>query len=207
MRMSHGWYRIATLAILALSGCAPTNLYKQWDATLGGAVVGDPAFYTKSDVSLMLGSTPTHCDSTQGATPVIGIMFDSADRITRVAPGGPADSAGLRVGMVIRSVAGQPTLDIGSLQRAFNASARVGAPLVVSTDAGSFSPVPRAVIEEQCYWEVGSGNISTSRAGVSIVPGVGAAGGSRSASYQRFYRLTGRFVSGVLVRYASNWQF
>lgn len=197
----------ALLMSCTLGGCARANVYQQWDRTLRDALVGRPAHYTKADVSMLLGGTPARCENIESTTPSVGIIFDTKARIIGVAPGSPADSVGLRRGLVVISVAGEPTPTNLALRQVLNARLKVGVPLIVNTDQGRFVPVPRLATEEQCYWEVSAGDVRGSGAGLAYVPGVGATGRARSAAYTRYYRLTGRFFNSILARAASNWQY
>ena len=159
-------------------------------------------------MSLLLGTTPDRCESIESTTPSIGIAFDSGSpRIAHVTPRMPADSAGLRQGMVVRAIDDEQAASGAALLQLIRSHLKVGEPLTVETTTGTFQPVPVLANEEQCYWEVGAGSIHRSSAGVSVVSGVGASGRAGSATYNRFYRLTGRFFNGSLSRFASNWQF
>ena len=196
------------MLLCSVSACARNNLYKQWDTTFESAVRGGRSRYTKADVSLLLGTSPSRCEAIESTRPTIGIVFDSTStRILLVSPRTPADSVGLKAGSFIASIAGEPTPTAAALRRAFSERTTLGVPLVIETDRGTFSPVPRLADEEQCYWEVVGGDIKRSGAGVSVVPGMGAVGRAGSAAYSRFYRLTGRFFNGVLTRFASNWTY
>jgi hypothetical protein len=194
---------VCMVALGALLACAKPSLYQRWDKQLADA----PRHGARvDDVSLLLGSPPTHCEPVADTYPTIGIGLDPKEpTINAVLPGSPAGNAGLRVGDRISSIGGQPTGTPEETVRAIRQLAREGSPLEVGTNRGTFSPTPKVPKAEQCYWELHAGEVS--RAGAAAYGNQwGGSAAGRAATYQRFFRASCRIHDGFVAGCVANWQ-
>ncbi len=208
-------FRFFILVIVGqfLLGCAAPHLFQQWDARLTEMTEATKkdAFYTKEDVSLLLGSSPLKCETLPSAGPKIGIFIDPKQPVvnqpvvTLVAPNSPAHAAGIRTGFVIVAVNGTPTPSFQTLMQVLRAEARVNVPISIHTDHGLFKVVPSEPKFEQCYWDIRSGKVARS-GGVASWGGYGGSAVTGSGAYERFYRATCRFQDGIFIQFQSNWQ-
>lgn len=189
---------------IALSACA-RNLYKRWDSQLqvmADINKGQPA--RMDDVSFLLGTPPTKCDAPESGKRYIGILPDDKLRALIVVPGGPAANAGIRPGVILRSVDGVPVSTMPELLARMDAMLP-GASVVVGTDRGTFTLIPNRPELKQCYWEVNAGPVARSGGGAAWGTNGGNAWGG-GAAYQRYYRASCRFFDGVLTECNTQWQ-
>jgi membrane-associated protease RseP (regulator of RpoE activity) len=192
----------------SLLGCAAPHLFQQWDARLIEMTEAprQGAFYTKEDVSLLLGSSPSKCETLPSAGPKIGILIDPKQPVvTLVVPNSPAYATGIRTGFVILAVNGKPTTSVQTLIQVLRAETLVNVPINIHTDHGLFKVVPSEPRFEQCYWDIRSGRVARS-GGVASWGGYGGSAVTGSDAYERFYRATCRFQDGILIQFQSNWQ-
>lgn len=189
--------------VLLIAGCASTSLYQTW----GQRLLNLPQEGARTeDVSLLLGSPPYRCESVSNPSLTIGALIDPQEPVVRfVLPGGPADEAGIRKGDRLVSVASSPALTTRDAVSAIQSLAREGTQLEIQTNRGSYKVSPRRETEEQCYWEVGAGQVARGASSATINP-YGGQAVSGSASYQRFFRASCRIRGGYLVGCQSNWQ-
>jgi len=189
--------------ILLVAGCASSSLYNSW----GKRLTEFPQEGRHAeDVSLLLGSPPYHCEPVPNPPLTIGVFLDPEEPVVLFAfPGGPSDEAGIRKGDRLVSVAGSPPQTTRDTISAIQSAVREGARLEIGTNRGSYQVVPRRLTEEQCYWELGAGQVGRAASSASINPYGGQAVGG-STSYQRFFRASCRIRGGYLATCQSNWQ-
>lgn len=194
---------------VAVISCAP-NVYKMWDARINTMHASDPldgVWHTKDDISLLLGGPPASCDTVKTAAARCG--FDIAERglvVRLVLPGSAADRAGLRDGERIMEIDGTVATDSAAAVMILRRKGQNRETVTVTTDTGTYEITPRVPFTEQCYWAITAGSISRAGAYGAWGKQGGSAAGS-GVGYSRFYKLTCRFQDGVLVSYASNWQW
>ena len=192
---------VMLLVATAAVGCA-TSMYKRWGDQLSeiARANGRP-----EDVSMMLGTPPSRCESIPNPPPTIGIFLEPDRLVIRsVLPNGPAAMAGIRPGDEILSIDGQPISSRAQMTSAIR-SPRDGQSRSVVTTRGTRSVVPRVAKTEQCYWEVQAGQVARS-SGAAYVNQYGGSAGAGSAAYQRFFRASCRIVDGVVGGCQANWQ-
>jgi len=193
----------AAVVIVTVAACAKPSLYRGWGQQLAEA----PRHNARvEDVSLLLGSPPSHCDPVDQPYPVIGIMVNpKRPVIDAVQPRSPAEAAGLRSGDPIVAIAGQQISKPDQVGATIRANAREGEPIDVETPRGSFSPIPSLPKAQQCYWELQAGGVSHA-GGAAVVNQWGGSAGASSSAYQRFFRASCRIHDGFIANCQSNWQ-
>jgi membrane-associated protease RseP (regulator of RpoE activity) len=194
---------VTSIAALGLAlGCAKPNPFQAWDmqlldAPLHGARV--------DDVSRVLGKPPAHCDDVADPYPTIGVGFDTKNSeqavIYWVQPQSPAYTAGLQPGDKIASIGGQPVSSPEEAARSIRQRAHAGSPLEVETNRGAFSPVPSVPATQQCYWDLGAGEVARA---YSVDQ---TAGSFSTATHGRFYRAFCRVRDGFVTACKSDWQY
>ena len=189
------------LLCTAVGGCSQ-SLYSQW-----GNQLNDLTRHQRrpEDVSMLLGTPPSRCESLNNPAPVIGALIDENQVVTSVAPNGAAQAGGLRAGDRITRVNEQAISNRAQLSSVIRSSARVGEPMLLETSRGVVSVVPRIPKAEQCYWDVQAGAVAKS-GGAAFVNQYGGSAGASSSAYQRFFRASCRINDGLLASCQSNWQ-
>jgi C-terminal processing protease CtpA/Prc len=120
-------------------------------------------FFTPDDVSLVLGRQPTHCQTIETTRNTIGVIVNRDQTepvITCVLPGSPAESVRLQRGAVIWAVATEGVSTPEGALKALQRHMKEGKNLVITTDRGTVSVVPRRAAVQQCFWQV-PGNVSS----------------------------------------------
>lgn len=190
--------RLAVIAALAITlfGCSNQSVYKQ----RGDQLVEMPKYGSKvENVSKLVGSPPTHCDSIQLEKLLLGIHFDTASRtniVFFVRDGTPADKASIRKGDKIISINSQPVTNYEQVKNAFPKNLREDEPVNIVTDRGSYSVTPALAKIEQCYWNISGGTVTK----------VGDGASSAGSSSQRFFRASCRVIDGYVTSCNSNSQ-
>ena len=189
--------------VVLVSACAKPSLYRSWALQLDKVSSQNARL---EDISLLLGSSPSRCDSIDEPTPMIGVAMNSQKPIIDfVRIGGPAQKAGLQAGDVITRVAGESVTKKEQALAAIRQNARDGEPLEVETRRGLMVVVPTLPKTEQCYWEIQAGEVT--RAGGSAYANKwGGSAHAGGASYQRFFRASCRVYDGVVGNCQANWQ-
>jgi hypothetical protein len=194
---------IAANVIALAASCARPSLYQSWGKQLVEASRHNARV---EDVSLLLGSPPSRCESLEQSYPVIGItMNPERPIIDAVQPRSPAELAGLRAGDEIVAIAGQPISKSDQVGTAIRAHAREGEPIDVKTPRGSFPAVPSLPKAEQCYWELQAGGVARA-GGAAVINQWGGSAGASSSAYQRFFRASCRVHDGFIANCQANWQ-
>jgi membrane-associated protease RseP (regulator of RpoE activity) len=190
-------YKAILLAVTAITlfGCANQSVYKQW----GDQLDEIPKYGSKvEDVSMLVGSPPTHCDAIKPGKLLLGIHFDTVSKtniVSFVRDGTPANKAGIRKGDKIISINSQPVTDYEQVKKAFPKTLREGEPVNIVTDHGSYSVIPAVAKIEQCYWNISAGTDTK----------VGGANSADSTS-QQFFRASCRIIDGYVTACNSDWQ-
>src|SRR5258708_7349369 len=141
-----------------VSGCAHTSVYRGWSNQLTELPKRNGRV---DDVSLVLGSSPTRCETIASPSPTIGFMYSTKESVVlSVRPNSPADRAGIRPGDTIKSVNGQPVADANQLRSVLQGNLREGQAAQFETNRGVVSVVPFVPRAEQCYWEVQAGGVA-----------------------------------------------
>ncbi|NIO21133.1 MAG: PDZ domain-containing protein [Candidatus Aenigmarchaeota archaeon] len=193
--MEKGALKLMILFLIVFAiGCAAKSTYQAWNDQLKQMLLdaqNNAKFHTKEDISFLVGQRPDRCQTIKTGMK-IG-FFSKKMTVTLVISSSPAAEAGLRQGDVIcsiNSIVVRSDEEMNDVMRGVH----LGEPLIMGTHRGPISLIPRALKQEQCYWEIRGGSVARS------VYGAG------SASYQRFFRLTARFVEGTFVNFTANWQ-
>ena len=201
--------KYAIFFLLGLSACAShqsKTLYEQWGqnlATVSGVI-------RKADVSMMLGQPPSMCEKV-GEVLRLGVYFDSTDMGTKtpkilfIVPDSGAEKAGLRAGDIISYIGQKKVKSSQECVSEIRAQIQADKPMAITTQRGTVSVVPRKVKEEQCYWNVGAGQVGRSGGG-AYVNQYGGSGGYRSSVHQRFFRASCRVEDGFVVGCRAHWQ-
>lgn len=235
MRASGPLALVAGLVTIAGS-CAPATsngVYQDWSTILSQGAVGG-ATHTIDDVSLLVGDSPARCDSVVGPTrglglDALGVGVDLASgSILWVVPGSVADSSRLPLRGRVVSVDGKPlvrqrtdttsegVVTVTQLPEA--GPVNVGVPVtLVFADGQKLTLTLHSARWLQCYWRVGAGRIVQGEAQATTQASggadrIGASGSSMgaarssTASYERYFVVSGRFVNGVMTQVSTNWQ-
>jgi membrane-associated protease RseP (regulator of RpoE activity) len=198
-----------TILIIALctlsSACVHTSLYQNWSDRLREL----PSQNGKvQDVSMLLGSPPSHCELVENPSPTIGINLDPQQEqpiITHVRINGPAYQSGIRRGDIIKKVNGQP---VGTYQQVSSAIREITPKeqaFEIETNRGITSVVPRIPQSEQCYWDVQAGRVARTGS-FAAVNRYGGSSSSGGAAYEKFFRTSCRVDDDFLTGCKSNWQ-
>jgi PDZ domain len=193
-----------SLVTVLTTGCAMRrpSLYQTWGKQLSETGI---TIRTVEDVSFLLGSPPTRCDSIQ-PTPVIGIRFrpDNA-MVFWVDPTGAAAAAGIQAGERILKI-NEVQITVGNDAITALRSNLRGEPVTIVTTAQMYTIKPKVPAEaKQCYWDISAGAVAKTSGGAYVNEYSGSAGHSGSA-YDRFFRASCRFYDGVVAGCQSNWQ-
>lgn len=205
--------RCLTIGLTIISfttlACAP-NIYVMWNEQIRVMHGVDPfngVWHTKDDISLLLGSPPTTCDPVKSDAAEFGFIVSNDNLVVNIVlPGSAAALAGLHKGERVTGINGTQPADSAAVRQTLREWAQSREAIVLTTDSGSYTIVPRVPFTEQCYWNISSGDISRT----GVYGGWAEGGGNATASavgYSRFYKLTCRFQDGWLASYASNWQW
>ena len=223
---------LAGACVTILGSCAPAasnGVYEQWGAILSRGSAGG-ATHTIDDVSLLVGETPTRCDTVVGPTRDLGFaalgigIHSSGGVIAWIVPGSLADSSHVPDHGVIVAVDGKrstgTTIDTtkdGIITRAgmtADAHVSVGVPVTLEfADSQKITMTLHSAQWLQCYWHVGAGRIAHSEGEASVNASSGFVGSSGSGSargsgvaYDRYFIVSARFVNGAMTQSSSNWQ-
>jgi predicted metalloprotease with PDZ domain len=202
---------LAMVVVLAITGsftsaCVPRlSVYQTWAAQMQTMPLHNA---TVEDVSMLLGAPPTRCEPVEATIPVIGIVVDPRQEkpiVTSVRRTGPGYIAGIRPGDLIRTVAGQPVATPQQATLAVRDVVQEGQPIEIETSRGIVSVVPKMPKTEQCYWEIGAGEVAK-RSSLALVNQSGGSAASGGARYQRFFRASCRIQDGFVAGCQENWQ-
>jgi hypothetical protein len=167
-RVTPGWCLPRAVALSAVGltivlGCAP-NVYKMWDLQIREMHEVDPLkglWHTKDDISLLLGGEPTKWETVETTTARAGLgVLDEQPIVSLVITGSRPDIAGLRVGEMIVSINGKHAADSGVVMRVVRQRAKRNETIVLETDSGTHTIIPRVPVTEQCYWHISGGPVS-----------------------------------------------
>jgi hypothetical protein len=120
-------------------------------------------FFAPEDVSLALGRQPTRCRPLETTRNTIGVIVkrdQTEPVITCVLPGSPAESGRLQSGAVVWAVATEGVSTPEGALEALQRHMKEGKTLVITTDRGTVSVVPRRASVQRCFWQV-PGDVST----------------------------------------------
>jgi S1-C subfamily serine protease len=141
------WCLVILVVGTVVAACGQ-SLYRQWGNQLNELARGHR---TSEDVSMLLGTPPSHCEVVSNPAPVIGASIEQDQVVASVVPNGPAAMSGLRAGDRIVRVNDQPIANRAQLAAAFRDSARAEEPLNLETQRGTVSVIPRVPNKaEQC---------------------------------------------------------
>lgn len=179
------------------------SLYQSWGQQLAEA---GSKMLTVEDVSLLLGTPPTRCDSIE-PTPMIGIQIGPEDpTVLRVFPKGAAAVAGMKAGEQISKINGTKVETGKDILVTLRAILKWGQEITIETNGRAYSITPKRPSEaKQCYWDVSAGSVGERR-GVAYVNQYGGTAGHKDSEYQRFFRASCRFYDGYVVNCTCNWQ-
>lgn len=195
---------LAILIVVLTSGCAAHrhSVYQSWAKQLSEAGI---TIRTVDDVSFLLGSPPTRCDSIE-PTPLIGVRLKIDATIFWVDPNGAAAAAGMQAGERILRINEVLVNNGNEAINALRTNLRNDYPVTVETTARIYTMKPKMPTEaKQCYWDITAGAVAQSSGG-AYVNEYGGSAGHHGSAYQRFFRASCRIYDGVVLNCQANWQ-
>ena len=215
---------LAGACLVACGSCAPgfQGLYEFWNSQLVQGAAGGGTTHTIDDVSLLVGSPPTRCDTVVGPTKGLGVIalgigMDPSGDVDWIVPGSVADRAGVPLhgrivgtnGKVLQ-VTHTDTTNVGvrtSTRIGFEDDVvGVGVPVILNlADSQNITLMLPSAQWLQCYWRVGAGRVIQA-SGAASVTSLGGSASNSGTAYDRYFIVSGRFINRAMVQVSTNWQ-
>lgn len=152
------------LAVFVISGCSrqshrnkqDTDPWTRQCAQWAHALAAPKVPTTIADVSSMLGEAPKKCETLK-SKPMLGAQVDNILNVVKVGPGSPAEAVGMQPGEKILQIGKKKIKKRRALVKAVQSHKEGDPALVVRTDKGTYSVVPKKPKDvKECSWKVRS---------------------------------------------------